>query len=710
MPASQPRTTDTHALSSSVPSSLSSGSLSSSRASSDLHPAAAPSNSSQCDIIASDRSASSLSSSTKHRFLPLSLTPSHNAPAPRVAPAAAPAAAMGQSQARPAAPISPLSLSPSASTASSSAGSKLKRAWAGRRKKSEDITAMLSGSERSARSRERQGGATSPPTAMPEIGGDLNLERQSSRGVSGPKLFHNVFGGRKASQQSHHPPQHAQQPQHPGQFQPPRQHQPLPQQPIIGPWAMSPPPPPPPKANVAGQQAPPSSPPHTPSKDMHFPTAAPNSRQAPLPHHMQHSCHHSETGDTVAVTATATEKSGAPLDRERTKEDWRKSDSTMASHTTVRPGALSGNRSPRPVSLAESSHSGNTIVPPVNKRLSALITEAEFTMFEETDGSVSDHEYIPRPPTSGRPSPTNSMKARNRRSASLSLVPVRRPDTTTPLSASQSPGRNFTENSLTSTRDTPTLTRTAAAGFIAPVNTGGLTQSSSNQIRGRLAAWTAASASSQQAPVERPLPAPPPPQPRRPPGQLQPPPVNPTFRQTAVSMTGSLAPAAGFAMGFGKRAVEKVGRAWGGLTSSASNHSGYSSSSSVGMSDSASGYASSHNSGPNGRKARRKAPQAFSNTSSISSLASSSSEDHFAPAGPILGRRLRGARSSGMVFRRDLRSCVRDTAVIDVEIEGKVDADSFDFKELESRLLPALVLRCAQHILRWGVHEEGLFR
>lgn len=173
-------------------------------------------------------------------------------------------------------------------------------------------------------------------------------------------------------------------------------------------------------------------------------------------------------------------------------------------------------------------------------------------------------------------------------------------------------------------------------------------------------------------------------------------------------------------MGFGKRAVEKVGRAWGGLTSSASNHSGYSSSSSTGMSDSASGYASSHQSGPTGRKARRKAPHAFSNASSISSLASSSSEDHFVPAGPQLGRRFRGPRLSssglsivgGLVFKRNLEVCVRETAIDEVlaQLAGGRREASFGYRPLESRLLPALVLRCAQHILRWGVQEEGLFR
>ncbi|TFK94622.1 RhoGAP-domain-containing protein [Polyporus arcularius HHB13444] len=689
MPSSKPRTTDTHAPSRNVPTSLSStslsSSLSSSRASSDLLPAAPPSSSSQSDIITCDRSVSSLSSTTKPRFFPLALASAS------VPPRVASLAHMGQSHARPIAP-SPPPLSPTPSTASS-AGNRLKRAWAGRRKKSEDITALFSSTERGGKGNGRDGGAAKPPppSAMPDLN-DLRLERPPSRGLGGPKILQSVFGGgRKASQQK-----------------------------SSSEVSAALPPPPPPKPASTGRRTPSTSPPQTPAKDAHFPAAV----QAPRPSPQRAQPVQSTQ---PAQPAQSVERSRHPLDGgdasvsnagEKAKEDWRKSDSTMASHSTIRPGALSGNRSPRPVSLAESSHSGNTIVPPVNKRLSALITDAEFTMFEETDDSVSEHEATPRPPASGRPSPTSSLKARNRRSASLTLGHLRTSGKTSPPSSMPSPpARNFSENPLSHARDTPTLTRTAAAGIISPVNAGDPT---GDNIRGRLAAWTAVQASSPQVQVERPVPDLPPPQPRRPPGTLSPPPVNPTFRQTAVSMTGSLAPAAGIAMGFGKRAVEKVGRAWGGLTSSASNHSGYSSSSSTGLSDSASGYASSHHSGPTGRKARRKAPHAFSNASSISSLASSSSEDHFVPSGPQLGSCLRGPKLSssglsivgGLVFRRDLRTCVYETAADDVlrRLAGHQEGVSFGFKPLESRLLPALVLRCAQHILRWGVQEEGLFR
>lgn len=35
-----------------------------------------------------------------------------------------------------------------------------------------------------------------------------------------------------------------------------------------------------------------------------------------------------------------------------------------------------------------------------------------------------------------------------------------------------------------------------------------------------------------------------------------------------------------------------------------------------------------------------------------------------------------------------------------------ITADS----DLEERLLPALIVRCVQHLSKWGVEEEGLFR
>ncbi|PPR07351.1 hypothetical protein CVT26_013664 [Gymnopilus dilepis] len=126
-------------------------------------------------------------------------------------------------------------------------------------------------------------------------------------------------------------------------------------------------------------------------------------------------------------------------------------------------------------------------------------------------------------------------------------------------------------------------------------------------------------------------------------------------------------------------------------------------------------------------------------TSSMSSSLSGSESDPFYQDGPILGRKLRGplgvaASSSGMtrsqsqaqmkgwVFRRDLASCTRDTRPTpgvgvrrrsEAELEGLSEKErerEVLIRELEERALPALVVRCAQHLLLWGVKEEGLFR
>ena len=70
----------------------------------------------------------------------------------------------------------------------------------------------------------------------------------------------------------------------------------------------------------------------------------------------------------------------------------------------------------------------------------------------------------------------------------------------------------------------------------------------------------------------------------------------------------------------------------------------------------------------------------------------------------------------GAVFGRRLADCVRDTAADDVKqklLAGDYYGEGWENDEvppLEERLLPALVLRCAQHLLIWGIQEEGLFR
>lgn len=563
-------------------------------------------------------------------------------------------------------------------------------------------------------------------------------------------------------------------------------------------------------------------------------------------------------GEKVVEKAEEAEKKDA-VDKGDMKDSWRKSDSTI-SHVTIRPGAGSS-RPSRPVSMAESLQSNHTIVP-VNKRLSALITDSDFGMPEEDDSDQSieeggeEYRHNPIPDDdvinilsiteSLKSSPTASLKSRtNRRSMSLNISSHSaffKPDLPpTPSSPSAAEVRNlsysFSEGmhsppsiSPSLSRETPTLSRTTttATGFISPSSSG--PQPTGHNIRGRLAAWTAVGHSSSASSAQRP-PAPPPlsasrqerslpalpPHQRHPqvsphqhplPQQFEyphphqtlsplpqlPGSASPSFRQTAISMTSGFAPAAGLA----KRAVEKMGRAWGGISSSSSNsnhghsYSGYSSSSSAGTGTAPSSYSSSghhhhhHPSSSHGhghgsqegagfafgssgnelalgrtysnqsssgghhthqveKKGKmRRTPHAPSASSSImtgSSVSISDSEVFAEPSGPVLGKRLRGPlrAKTGVVFGRDLRNVVRETGVgvgkpkawggrwrnwdEDPEVYAAGDGGEQEgdggkrssirreqLKALEERRLPALVVRCAQHLLIWGIQEEGLFR
>ncbi|KAF9071663.1 hypothetical protein BDP27DRAFT_1321691 [Rhodocollybia butyracea] len=403
------------------------------------------------------------------------------------------------------------------------------------------------------------------------------------------------------------------------------------------------------------------------------------------------------------------------------KDAWRKSDSTM-SHHTIRPGAAAGPRSSRPVSMAESLQSNHTVVP-VNKRLSALITDAEFGPPEEEDDSSfksATEEVLPTPPA------TPSMKTRRSMSLNLSSKPVKvavpPPPTTSagfddrkPAPRSpQEPHHPRMSPSLSS--ETPTLTRAAANGIIAPSSSG--SQSTGHNIRGRLAAWTATNTpNSQHAPRAVPPSA----------YRRDTPSPQPHQRAVAVSITGSLAPAANLA----RRAAEKFGR-WGGFTASSSS-SGYSSSSS------SAGYSSDNASSgqmPSGRGKQKRTPEAPSGAWSVSSSGGGSTSDSDAflvPAGPSLGTQIRGSLRNasggplfgGILFGRTLSLVVQETAV-GVGISDYVAGANFErfrptmptpgtmTKEestaMETRRLPALVVRCAQHLLVWGVEEEGLFR
>ncbi|KAJ7096353.1 hypothetical protein C8R44DRAFT_812832 [Mycena epipterygia] len=417
-------------------------------------------------------------------------------------------------------------------------------------------------------------------------------------------------------------------------------------------------------------------------------------------------------GQEQELSAAAEKEKDKEGEKDNSKEAWRRSDATIT-HQTIRPGAAVGTRASRPVSTAESMQSTHTVVP-VNKRLSALVTDADFGMAEEDeDRSISNH----------RTSPTASVRSNKPRSMSLNVGPAHSFTQTSapPVSSPKLSSETAPPMTPSTSRETPTLTRAAANGIISPSSSG--LQSTGNNIRGRLAAWTATNnTTAHSAPTPRPV------------HSAQQVSVQAQSRQPAVSISGGFAPAAGLA----KRAVEKMGRAWGGFSSGSSN-SGYSSSSS---STAPSSYStpdyglvrtSSNHSGPSGKAPKhRRTPNSASSAWSINSSNNSSSisdVDAFAaPPGPTLGKRLRGplkvtsagANVAGIVFGGRLKVVVNDTAVTvggrrgrDIEDNTPGKQGNLDLpllKLLERRMLPALVVRCAQHLLIWGVQEEGLFR
>ena len=367
------------------------------------------------------------------------------------------------------------------------------------------------------------------------------------------------------------------------------------------------------------------------------------------------------SSDQEAVGSVIQRPKKRDSDHDVMKEDWRKSDSTTTSYYTVRPRSVAsgGTRTPRPVSMAESLHSTNTVVP-AGKRLSALLTDAEFVMTEE------DMSHSGVTPLSRKTSPSGSSKTRKRHSISLSFTsPLPSAQASMPPSSSEGHSGRLGFKHRPS-GDIATLSRTAASGIIGPSHNDE-SQSTGSHIKGNLTALTA-----------------PPPTSRAVPQQL---PSSPSqhgsLRQTAISMTSGLAPVAGFAMGFSKRAVERMGRAFGSLSSTGHSSSGHSSpSSSITGTDDFGRNASnlslaSHASLAQTNKGKlRRTPNAPSGGgSSVITLGSTSTEhtdpESFSFTGPTLGTCLRGPmRNSsgtpaigGLVFGRDLKTCADETAI-----------------------------------------------
>ena len=213
------------------------------------------------------------------------------------------------------------------------------------------------------------------------------------------------------------------------------------------------------------------------------------------------------------------------------------------------------------------------------------------------------------------------------------------------------------------------------------------------------------------------------------------------FRQTAVSLTSGLAPAAGFAKGFGKR----IGRALGGSVTNVSTippsdsemygqGHGHSQSTIMGRSQSTvEQHVQSQGFFGMGQRQGPPTPKKIKGKHASNASASTHSRPSFSDSdaapriyGPNLGKLVRpppgGPGTGGLVFGRDLALCVRDTAV-GVGVPGweshvkkqrnstfSMDMEVVGAKALEGRKLPALVMRCAQHLEKWGIQEEGLFR
>ncbi|KII92354.1 hypothetical protein PLICRDRAFT_172457 [Plicaturopsis crispa FD-325 SS-3] len=665
------------------------------------------SNSSQSDIVTSD-----------HPAYPAPTPGPYTLAASRAPPRSSSVSTnMGQNFSRPQEPpshsSSPASRAIALGNTAAATGLKLKRAFAGRRKPSNESIAQ----ERLAKGKERED-AHASQTAL--VRGNRN---HSAKQIS-LNLASQVFSGRKRLQQP------------------------------ISPDGTPPAPPPKPVGLQARKKQGPSplELPAEPRVDNRASILVSSPNVAAALRYMHH-----DDAERLNMSSMDVERGKD----ETEKEAWRKSDSAT-SHHTVRAGATAGTRPSRPVSFAESLHSTHTIVP-VNRRLSALVMDAEFaTPEEDSDVPYSSPPILSRKRTS---SPSGSAKSRNRRSMSLDLGTLlgskKSPTPRSSAHAAEVEGRPASRSvsegvnipGLSSTRDTPTLTRAAANGIISPSSSNASSQSTGNNVKGRLAAYTAVSngltppsppysTTSSEHSAERVPPSHPQRQRLHPPGQ-QPP---PSFRQTAISMTSGFAPAAGLA----KRAVEKMGRAWGGMGSS-SGSSVYSSSSSNGTAPSSfssqeHGFGrktSSENPSESKKGKKRTTPNppsgGWSGASSGNGHSSSLSDfDGFmTPSGPLLGTRLRGPMrltpggagvAGGIVFGRDLKTCARETAVsirppgeaLDVDAKSKPKhhrsgsvmpvTPEVPKSVLETRALPALVVRCAQHLMAWGVQEEGLFR
>ena len=293
-------------------------------------------------------------------------------------------------------------------------------------------------------------------------------------------------------------------------------------------------------------------------------------------------------------------------------------------------------------------------------------------------------------------SPTKSTK---RRSMSLSMIPVfTQPNEIQHVQATSTPPSSFSLSSklspsvyqphhrshsaIPSFPDTGSTSSLSAATPVTSIHSNSDTprdKPSSSSLKDRLTVWVA-----------------PPNEPRTTRGS------SPGHSKT-MSMVASLAPAAnaatGLAVSFSKKAYEKVNSMWTPTSSHSPQESGLHSAQPSDVSDSSlrgrrlhahlQAYGGSHSDVESGK--RRTNPLITEQ-----------------PPVPNLGPMLRppfrnSAQGGGFLFGRPLVDCVRDTKAL-VVLGPEPDAG------IEARFIPALVLRCIQHIERWGIAEEGLFR
>ena len=408
------------------------------------------------------------------------------------------------------------------------------------------------------------------------------------------------------------------------------------------------------------------------------------------------------------------------------KDDWRKSDSTLASHVTIRPGAGLP-KATRPASVAESAHSVNTIVPS-SRRVSMIVPDSD--LVEENDSDSEETEAIPTPNFLLQSSSTPSLSLTNP-SGRQSILLGSTSSFHSHIESEQEPPPSHHSHSTAKRQQLgpskalpPIRTEANEHGVLSGGNE--QSRSVSSGIRGRLVAWT----------TQRENRLSPPPSPVVESNRSVSPKLPGGFRQTTLSISGNLAPAA---IDLGKRAMEKLGRTWGSKPSHPPVQS-LSKSDLISNSTPPPSYKGKfseyiHRSHPNNSgssqsislstssKHKRRTPDGPSGTWSISSSQSSVSVDDKmsmqSGANSLnLGRIIRGPLNvgGGVVFGRRLTDCVRDTAADDVKqrlLSGEYYEEGWEVNEippLQDRLLPALVLRCAQHLLSWGVQEEGLFR